>query len=257
MVTVAAREDLAAQLPTHWPLLWRERCSIDIVDPSRLLVPLAYGLPEGRLRNKSGGQRIGGGVAQQDSAVRVEDRHGIRHRLHDGLQLRHTLTELLSSFLLPRVQTGSVDSQRHPVSDLLQQLHIARIEVPGLRGPDHDYSQQLVSNLQWHAGNCVELFTEQRNGNREGADIIHHQRLSSGGDAPGDALPHWHAHRSRQRHIELGACLHGQSLPCRVEEKYGGVVYAQHLRDPLEQGRKQVVEREVGERGIGEGLQGA
>jgi hypothetical protein len=164
---------------------------------------------------------------------------------------------LLTSLLLPHIQTGPVDSERHPVSDLLEQLHIARSEVPRKRGSDQDYSQQLVYDFQGHAGQGLELFTEQRNGNGEGGDVLHHERLSGAGYASSYALPYWHAHRSRQYHIEPGGRLHGEYLPCRVEEQDSGVVDAQHFRDSLQQRRKQILECKVGESDISEGLQGS
>jgi hypothetical protein len=119
------------------------------------------------------------------------------------------------------------------------------------------YSQQLIIDYQGYSGHRAELFPQESVDDRECREVIHHERLSCGGDMAGETLPHRHVYLGGYRLFGPTSHSHRQGLICRVKQEDSGIVYTERLLDPLKQRGKQVIECKMGEGGISEGLQGS
>ncbi len=166
--------------------------------------------------------------------------------------------------LLGGIEAGPVDGQGDAVGGAFQQLHIRLGEVAwgGAAHADHPHQSAhlvisyLILNQQRHTGDRVQTLSQPGVHciGVAGGEVIHKQRLTARRDAAADPLPHRNLDATDPIRQHPTRRPDHQRLAILIQQEDTDVVHAHDVGHAVEQLTQQVVERQVREGRVGQGL---
>jgi hypothetical protein len=154
-------------------------------------------------------------------------------------------------------EPGSLDGERDTVGDQQEELDVALPELPRGEGADVQDPDHVALDHQGHPQQGSHpLFPEQRIDHLIGRalEIFDHHRLPRKGDPPGEAVANRQAEPPLDLLLEPFRGSGSERAPVFLDQQHGRGIRLENAGDPVEQLGEQVVEVEVGERGLGDPL---
>ena len=151
-----------------------------------------------------------------------------------------------------------VDRDRGSVCGELQQVDVVDGELPRHERADVEDADDAAAHEQRHAEQRLDPFLPQdRVEHVRVVDVVEDHRPRVAGDASREAAPERDAHALLDLLLDPDRRARDELLRLLVEQQDRARVAADHLPGPAEQRVEQVLELEVPERGVGQGLEPA
>lgn len=213
---------------------------------------LVRGLVEEEDRAGVGAEGIADAREQDgEQLVHLEVRERrVRHRL----QLLEAPARRALGLEEPRV----VDRERGAIGCEFEQLDVAAAEDARHERPDVDDAEDGVPDDERDAEEGLDaLLAQDRIEDVGVVDVVEDDGSALGGDAAGEAAPERDADTALHLLLEPDRSARHELLPLLVEEEHRSRVAIEQVADAREQRPEQILEVEMGERRVGEGLQPA
>ena len=169
----------------------------------------------------------------------------------DRDEVRLQLVELHRLLVEPR----TLDRKRDPVGDELQQLDVVAREPAVDERPDVDHAQRVAADKQRHAEHRLDPLLAQDRVEHVGViDVGEDHRPPLGRDPAGEAAADRDANALLDLLLDPDRGPRNQLVGALVDEEHRARVRVEDVADAREQHREQVVELEVRERRIRDGL---
>ena len=153
-------------------------------------------------------------------------------------------------------QVGVVDRHRCSLAREAEELDIRLIELARNERADVKYADDPVAHDQRHAEEGLDAFLEQNRIEHVAVvDVGEEDRSALGGDAAGEAAADGDAHALLDFFFDSDGGARDELVGGLVEQQDGARVDVEDRVDPLEQLREQLLELEMRERRVGDGLE--
>ena len=151
-------------------------------------------------------------------------------------EVRFQLVELHHLIVEPR----TLDRERDPVGDQLQQLDIVAGEPAVDERPDMDHAKRLVGDHQRHSEHRLDpLFAQNRVEHVRVIDVIEDHRPPLGGDPAGEAAADRNTHAALDLLLDPDRSACNQLLGGLVDEEHRARVSVEDVADTREKHREQ------------------
>ena len=172
----------------------------------------------------------------------------IGHRLH--------VLDPLARGALGLEEPRMLDRERRPVAHELQQLDLVVVEGARPERADVEDAADLPLHDERHAEHRLDsLLAQERVEDVPVVDVVEDHRPLLGGDPPGEARADRDADALLQLLLDAERGAGDELVRRLVEQEDRARVDLEDLARPLEQRGEQLVQAQVGERGVGYGLQ--